>query len=97
MTFRVKTLPKAEADIRSITNYIYERSSQGAEAWLNAYRRARLRLADNAETYGEADENEHFDIDVRQALFKTRHGRFYRLLFTIVGDEARILRVRGSG
>ncbi len=97
MTFRVKALRKAEADIRSITNYIYERSPQGAEAWLNAYRRARARLADNAEVYGDADENEHFDIDVKQALFKTRYGRVYRLLFTIVGAEVRILRVRGSG
>ncbi len=97
MTFRVKALRKAEADIRSITNYLYERSPQGAEAWLNAYRRARTRLADNATIYGNADENEHFDIDVKQALFKTRYGRVYRLLFTIVDDEVRILRVRGSG
>lgn len=97
MTFRVKTLPKAEADIRSIANFIYERSPQGAEAWLDAYRQARLRLEQAASVYGSAIENEHFDIDVRQALFKTKHGRVYRLLFTIVDDEVRILRVRGSG
>ena len=42
-------------------------------------------------------EDEHFDIDVRQALFKTRRGRIYRMLFTIVGNEVRILRVRGPG
>lgn len=97
MKFRVKTLRKAETDVRSITKYIHKRSPQGAAAWLDAYRQARTRLANNADSCGQADENEHFDIDVRQALFKTRHGRVYRLLFTIVGNEARILRVRGPG
>ena len=97
MTYRVRTLRKAEADIRSITNYICKRSPQGAAAWLDAYRQARTRLADNAESCGAADENEYFDIDVKHALFKTRRGRLYRLLFTIVDDEVRILRVRGSG
>ena len=97
MTFHVKTLPKAEADIRSITTYIHKRSPRGAAAWVNAYERARKRLTETADGCGEADENEFLDIDVKQSLFKTRHGRVYRLLFTIVDDEARILRVRGSG
>jgi plasmid stabilization system protein ParE len=97
VTFRVRTLRRAAADILSITDYIYERSPQGAAAWVNALVKARSRLSDNAETCGEADENERFDIDLKQSLFKTRRGRVYRLVFTIVGDEIRILRVRGSG
>jgi plasmid stabilization system protein ParE len=75
MKLRVKTLPRAEADIRSITRYIYERSRHGAAAWLNALDQARLRLANTAVTCGACDENEHFAIDVRQMLFKTRRGR----------------------
>lgn len=97
MTFRVRALRKAEADVRSIARYIHEHSPQGAEAWLNAYRKARTDLAKTAESCSAADENEHFKIEVKQAFFKTRYGRIYRLLFTIVGDEARILRVRGPG
>ena len=97
MTFYVKALRKAEADVRSITKYLYERSPQGAAAWLDAYRQARARLASNADSCGQAEEDEHLDIDVRQALFKTRRGRVYRMLFTIVGNEVRILRVRGPG
>ena len=97
MRFRVKALRKAETDVRSIAKYIYKHSPQGATAWLNAYRRARTRLGENADSCGIADESKHFDIDVKQALFKTSHGRVYRLLFTIVGDEVRILRVRGPG
>jgi len=97
MKFNVKALRKAEADVRSITKYLYERSPQGAAAWLDAYRQARTRLASNADRCGQADEDEHFDIDVKQALFKTRRGRIYRMLFTIVGNEVRILRIRGPG
>jgi hypothetical protein len=36
-------------------------------------------------------------IPLRQATFRTRHGRTYRAVFTIVGDQVRILRVRGPG
>lgn len=97
MKFCVKTLRKAEADIRSITKYIYERSPQGASAWLDAYRKARSRLETAADSCALADENEHFEIEVRQALFKTKLGRIYRMLFTIVGEEVRILRIRGPG
>ena len=97
MTLSVKTLPRAEADIRGITRYIYDRSRHGAAAWVNALDQARLQLVDNAMTCGQCDENEHFDIDVKQMLFKTRRGRVYRILFTVVDDEVRILRVRGSG
>jgi plasmid stabilization system protein ParE len=97
MTFHVKALPRAEADIRSIASYIHDRSPQGAKAWLDAFRSARVRLADNAESCPLAPEDPSFDIELRHMLFKTKHGRFYRLLFTIVGNEVRILRVRGSG
>ena len=97
MTFSVRNLPRAEADIRCIANYIHQRSSGGAAAWLNALDVACNRLAVNAESYGEADENEFFDIDVKQALFKTKKGRVYRIVFTIVEADVLILRVRGSG
>ena len=97
MTFRVKTLRRANADILRITNYIHERSPQGAAMWVNAFEKAKRRLADNAEGCSEADENERFDIEVKQSFFKTRRGRVYRLVFTIANDEVRILRVRGSG
>jgi plasmid stabilization system protein ParE len=97
MTFRVRTLRRATADILTITDYIHERSPRGAAAWVNALDEAKKRLTQNALTCGEADENERFDIEVKQSLFKTRRGRVYRLVFTIVENEVRILRVRGSG
>ena len=97
MTYRVKALRKAEADVRSIARYIYKYSPQGAAEWLNAYRGARTRLAQNADSCAAAEESGSFTIDVKQAFFKTRRGRPYRLLFTIVGEDVRILRVRCPG
>lgn len=97
MKFRVRTLRRAEADIRSIARYIHERSSAGAAAWLTAVDQVCSHLSEFADGCGEAEENAHFELDVRQALFKTRRGRIYRLVFTIDDDEVRVLRVRGPG
>ncbi len=97
MTYRVRTLPRAEADIHSIANYIHLRSPAGASNWVSALDQALKRLADFAQGSGEADENEFFDIEVKQSFFRTRRSRIYRLLFTIVENEVRVLRVRGSG
>ena len=97
MRYQIKILPKGESDIRGITEYLFEFSPQGAKSWLDAYREARLRLVANPEVYPLAPESCHFQISVRQLLFKTRHGRMYRMLFTIVEDEVRVLRLRGPG
>lgn len=97
MKYRIRMLRRAHADFASTVAYLYERSPQGAAAWVNAFEKARHRLADYADGCSEADENYRFDIDVKQLLFKTRRGRVYRLIFTIVENEVRILRVRGPG
>ncbi len=36
-------------------------------------------------------------LPIKQVFFRTRRGRSYRAIFLIVGDEVRILRVRGPG
>ena len=90
-------LPRASADARCIARYIADRSLPGASAWLVALEQARDRLQLNPLGCALAEENEFFDIDVRQALFKTRRGRVYRLVFTVVENEVRVLRVRGPG
>jgi plasmid stabilization system protein ParE len=97
MKFQVNELRKAQADIRHIVNWLAERSSKGARAWLDAYDSMVARVSLNATSMGPADENDAFDIDVRQALFKTPRGRVYRALFLIQGEEVLILRVRGPG
>jgi plasmid stabilization system protein ParE len=97
MTFRVRELRRAQADIRHIVGWLADRSPQGARAWLDAYDDMVARLEESAAACGEADESAEFDLNVRQTLFKTRRGRVYRALFLIEGDHVFILRVRGPG
>jgi hypothetical protein len=44
-----------------------------------------------------AAEDDHVEFEVREILFKTRHGLIYRALFTIREETATILHVRGPG
>src|SRR5215216_2648146 len=97
MSFLVRELPKAKQDKDSIFRWLYERSPAGAIAWLDAYDSLAMRLTQDAATFGLAPENADCELEVRQALFKTRRGRVYRALFFIEGAEVFILRVRGPG
>jgi plasmid stabilization system protein ParE len=99
MTFQVRSLRKARQDVDCILNWlIHDRKTpRGAAAWLRAYEAAAATLATSADAYGLAPEDGFVDYVVRQFLFKTRSGRVYRGLYTIVGEEMLILRVRGPG
>lgn len=55
------------------------------------------RLEEQASSCGPAHEHDDCELDVRQALFKTRRGRVYRALFFLEGRDVFILRVRGPG
>ena len=97
MSFTVRELPKARADKRHIFEWLLNRSRPGAAAWLAAYDHAVDRLKSNATSHAEADENSELEADTKQALFKTRRGRIYRILFLIESSGVYILRVRGPG
>lgn len=97
MKFQVRELRRAQADVRHIVEYLAERSPAGARAWLDAYDGIIDRLETSADLFAFADENDRFEFDVHQALFKTRRGRVYRALFFIKENDAFILRVRGPG
>ena len=97
MTYRLKILPRAEADVQHIFNWLQERSPPGADAWCAAFEAAVERLPNSPQSHSLAHENDFVDFEVRNFLFKTRRGKKYRGVFTIVDDEIRILRVRGPG
>jgi len=97
MKFDVNELPKATADKRFIFEWLFERSAQGAGAWLDAYDDMIRRLETNAASCGEALENKSCEFDVKQAFFKTKRGRVYRVLFIIEDTSVYILRLRGPG
>ena len=97
MTRRVTILPRAEGDAQSIFDWISARSPEGARRWWTALEEAACRVAANPQGYGLAPENDLVSCELRQFLFKTPRGRTYRGVFTVVGTEVRILRVRGPG
>lgn len=97
MTFAVRELRKAKADKRQIFEWLHERSRPGAIAWLAAYDAMVERLKTGADRFGEAVENADLDLNVREALFKTRRGRVYRALFLVEANAVYVLRVRGPG
>ncbi len=97
MTLILKILPRAEQDAQHIFDYISKRSLRGAAAWWAAFEDAATRALDDFARFALASENDLFPFEIRQVLFKTRRGRTYRYVFTVVGAELRILRVRGPG
>ena len=97
MTFRVVILSRARLDVDAIYAWIQERSQSGAARWYSAFLIAASSLIESPERCSLAAESERIGITIRQRFFRTRRGRTYRLLFTIIGTEVRILRVRGPG
>lgn len=97
MKYEVIALRRADEDVRHIVRWIGRRSPQGASDWLDAYAQLIEYLGGNADSCPSASEDADTSIPLKQAMFRTRRGRTFRAVFTIVGDEVRILRVRGPG
>jgi hypothetical protein len=56
-----------------------------------------VKIADDAESFPAADEAERLKRDLRYTIFKTKKGRYYRIVFDFTDVEVRILRVRWPG
>ena len=97
MSYEVVLLRTAGKDLTEIVDWIAARSNEGAQRWLEAFQRTVGFLEENPERFAVAPENDTFSVTLRQALFKTRRGKFYRVLFTIAGSEVRVLHIRGPG
>jgi len=97
MSYKLVIVEPAETDADGIYGYILTRSAQGAASWYQAFVSCTRRIVQRPLSCSLALENAEFERELRQALFKTRYGRVYRCVFTIVGDEVRILRLRGPG
>ncbi len=97
MKYKVIALRRADDDVRHIARWMAQRSLQGANSWLDAYEQLLARLAENADSCSVATEDPECNVPLKDALFHTAHGRTYRAVFTIAGDEVRILRIRGPG
>jgi plasmid stabilization system protein ParE len=97
MAFHVVFLGRAKREVHATMDWLKERSATGAAHWLQALEGATQRLEQNPLACGLADEDELAQMEIRQILFKTRRGKPFRALFQVVGNEVRILHVRGPG
>lgn len=96
-SYRITVLEPAARDVQTQFNYIHQRSPAGAESWYEAYLAALERVKLDPLRLSLAPENDHVEEVIRQVFFRTRRGNPYRVLYTIVDDEVRVLRVRGLG
>jgi len=96
-SYRIAVLEPASRDVQAQFDYIRQRSPTGAESWYDAYLTALERLKFDPIGASAAPESSHVEEDIRQVFFKTRRGHPYRILYTVVGDQVRVLRVRGTG
>ncbi|MGA2705513.1 MAG: type II toxin-antitoxin system RelE/ParE family toxin [Isosphaeraceae bacterium] len=97
MTYSVSILLRARQDVQQIFDWLAARSEQGAQSWFESFEISVSALSKNPFLAAIAPENDHCEREIRHVLFRTRQGRFYRALFTVVESEVRILRVRGPG
>jgi len=97
MSYWVHVSPAALQDLRLILDRLQARSLTGTDHWIDAYQAALVTLQENPERIALAPEATKLGIALRQLLFKTRKGRFYRLVYEIIGDEVRIYRIGAPG
>jgi plasmid stabilization system protein ParE len=97
MTYDVGLAARAERDAREIRDWIAERSTAGAQRWLDALDHAMARLAEDPLKFALASESDAFPMDLREILFKTRSGNTYRALFHVEGEKVQVLTIRGPG
>jgi plasmid stabilization system protein ParE len=97
MKFKVRILKRAWSDADAVFDWIAARSPAGASRWYAAFLAAVQGLSRNPLRFAVAPESEALGQEICQAFFRTPHGRVYRLLFVVAGEEVRILRVRALG
>lgn len=96
MSFRIEIGATAARDLREIFRWLSERSTQGAASWQRAFSVTVGKLESSADCFGIAPEDADHEITVRQAFFKTRRGRMFRIVFVVRQATAYVLFVRAS-
>jgi plasmid stabilization system protein ParE len=93
MKFQVITMPRAEADLEAACAWIQKYSPQRAARWYQGICAAIQSLDSMPHRCSLAPESEGAEVEIRQLLYGKRRG-IYRILFTVVGNEVRVLHVR---
>lgn len=97
MTRALRIVRLARKDLNRIYRMLQRRSPRGAISWYRAFWAATARILEDGESFAKADEAERLKMEIRFALFKTRKGRMYRIIFEFDDVEVRVLRIRQPG
>lgn len=93
MTHRVLITAEARRNLRDAYHWAALHAPATAARWLARFETALETLSQNPARCPMAPENSLVQTEIREFLFGRRRGA-YRALFTIVGDEVRVLHVR---
>jgi plasmid stabilization system protein ParE len=97
MNRHIEFVPRARKDLAAILKWLHVRSPRGAASWYQAFWDAVTRISADPDSFAVAEESHRLKRVARQALFKTRRGRLYRIIFEFSQTEVFILRVRRPG
>ncbi len=93
MTYDVVVTAAAKQDLRAAYLWAAERAPLAAAAWLNRFEAELETLSKFPQRCAIAPEDTLVAEEIRQLNYGRRQGA-YRALFTIVGNEVRVLHVR---
>jgi plasmid stabilization system protein ParE len=97
MSYLVQVLPAAELDAWKIFRMLNKKSRSGADRWYAAFLEATDELSERPERRALAPEAKRIQRPIRESFFKTPRGLLYRLIYLIVENEVRVVRVRAPG
>jgi plasmid stabilization system protein ParE len=93
MTYNVVVTAAAKQNLRNAYLWAAERAPHTAALWLQRFEAELQTLAKSPERFQLAPENALVEPEIRQLIFGRRQSA-YRALYTIVGDQVRILHIR---
>ena len=97
MIHSLVVLRRAWDDIRKIMRWLNRHSPSGMTRWRDALDDCMNEVVHDPHRFERATEKRLAPYNARQALFHTRRGNTYRVVFLIAGNEVRVLRIRGPG
>ena len=93
MRYRVVVTANAKTNLRDYYMRASRMAPVTADRWLGRFEAAIESLVDHPERCQLAAESSSVEPTIRQLLFG-RKGAVFRVLFTVVGNEVRVLHIR---
>lgn len=97
MRYTIVLTARAIRDLDVARSFLRQLAPETAEKWYVGFLESLAKLESQPELWPHAPENAQFSYELRHFFYRTKSRRANRALFTIVGNEVRILAVRRPG